>query len=586
MSAARAHSVDHEVALEKHSWGATLSPRRLWAVIAALMMGMLLAALDQTVVGTAMPRVIADLNGMEHYAWVATAYLLAETASMPIWGKLSDAYGRRLFFIIGMVLFMAGSALCGQAHSMLELIIYRGLQGLGGGAMMPVSQAIIGDLFPPKDRGKWLGIFMAVFGLATIIGPTLGGWITDNWGWRWTFYVNLPVGIVALALVVVALPGHVQLRKHRIDYLGAAVLVAAAVPLLLGFSWAGSDYAWSSPLIITLFAFSAVMWVAFVLIEERAKEPVLSPRLFTDRTFAVSAIAGFIAMAGMFGAIMYLPLYVQGVQGNSATDSGMVLTPMMLGFIASSIIGGQLLSRWGRYKILLLLGFLITVIGLYLLAQMGVDTSNRTVIINMVITGLGMGLPMAIFTIVVQNAYPLSRLGEVTAGLQFFRSVGGTIGLAIFGTILNNQFRSTFLEELPKPLKALVAGREEALGNPQALVSPEAKEKLSEGFALLGQKGEELFGMFMRTLKSALSAAISDLFLLALALTVLGLFVVFFLKEVPLRSTQSMLEADEEDDEGERKNRGEGEDEGQRKAEDEGQRKGEPRGKDLVVEPE
>jgi EmrB/QacA subfamily drug resistance transporter len=509
------------------------------------MMGMLLAALDQTVVGTAMPRVIADLNGMSHYAWVATAYLLAETASMPIWGKLSDAYGRRLFFIIGMVLFLIGSVLCGQAHSMTELILFRGLQGLGGGAMMPVAQAIIGDLFPPKDRGKWLGLFMAVFGLATIIGPTLGGWITDNWGWRWTFYVNVPFGIAALVLVAVALPGHVQLRKHRIDYLGATALVAAAVPLLLGFSWAGSDYAWDSPLIITLFTFSAIMWVVFVFVEKHAAEPVLSPSLFTDRTFAVSAVAGFIAMAGMFGAIMYLPLFVQGVQGNSATSSGMVLTPMMLGFIVSSIVGGQLLSRWGRYKLLLIMGFVVTIVGLWLLSRMGTETTNTAVVINMVITGLGMGMPMAIFTIVVQNAFPLSRVGEVTAGLQFFRSIGGTIGLAVFGTILNNQFRSSFLERLPAPLKPLIAGKEEVLSNPQALVSPEAREQIAEGFRMLGQQGEDLFRAFMSTLKAALATAISDLFLLGALLTVAGLVVVLFLREVPLRDTQSM-EGDEE----------------------------------------
>jgi EmrB/QacA subfamily drug resistance transporter len=544
VTAARHRDASHELAVEQHSWGATLSKRRLYAVLAALMMGMLLAALDQTVVGTAMPRVIADLNGMSHYAWVATAYLLAETASMPIWGKLSDAYGRRLFFIIGMVLFLVGSVLCGQAHSMTELILFRGLQGLGGGAMMPVAQAIIGDLFPPKDRGKWLGLFMAVFGLATIIGPTLGGWITDNWGWRWTFYVNLPFGIVALILVVVALPGHVQLRKHRIDYLGATALIAAAVPLLLGFSWAGSDYAWDSPLIISLFTFSAIMWVVFVFVEKHAAEPVLSPSLFTDRTFAVSAVAGFIAMAGMFGAIMYLPLFVQGVQGNSATSSGMVLTPMMLGFIVSSIVGGQLLSRWGRYKILLIMGFVVTIVGLWLLSRMGTETTNTAVVINMVITGLGMGMPMAIFTIVVQNAFPLSRVGEVTAGLQFFRSIGGTIGLAIFGTLLNNQFRSSFLEQLPAPLKPLVAGKEEVLGNPQALVSPEAKEQIADGFRMLGEQGEDLFRAFMSTLKAALATAISDLFLLGALLTVAGLVVVFFLREVPLRDTQSM-EGDE-----------------------------------------
>ena len=297
-------------------WGDTLSRRRIAFVITAVMLGMLLSALDQTVVGTAMPRIIASLNGLQHYAWVATGYLLASTASMPIWGKLSDAYGRERFFILGMAVFVTGSVLCGQSHSMTELILFRAFQGLGAGAMMPISQAIIGDIFPPAQRAKWSGVLMSVFAVATIIGPLLGGWITDSsLGWRWTFYVNVPVGILALTFAAFALPGHLSLRKHRIDYAGSALLVAASVPLLLGLSWGGSTYPWSSWEIVGLFVFSAVMWVAFFLRERRAAEPVINPQLFQNSVFTVSAVAGALQMAALFGAIMFLPLFVQGVLG-------------------------------------------------------------------------------------------------------------------------------------------------------------------------------------------------------------------------------------------------------------------------------
>jgi EmrB/QacA subfamily drug resistance transporter len=541
-------SAAHDAAVQEHSWS-NLSKRRTWLVLASVMAGMLLAAVDQTVVGTAMPRVIADLNGMSHYAWVAIAYLLASTASMPIWGKLSDAYGRKVFFIVGMLLFMAGSALCGQAHSMTELILFRALQGLGGGAMMPINQAIIGDLFPAKERGKWIGLLMSVFGLATIIGPTLGGYITDNLGWRWVFYVNLPVGIPALILAAIALPAHVSLRKHRIDYGGATILLAAAVSLLLAFSLGGSTYPWGSTTIIGLFAFSVVAWVAFVLYENRAAEPILAPALFKNRTFAVSSVAGFIAMAGMFGAIMFLPLFVQGVLGETATDSGVVLTPLMLGFIASSIIGGQILSRTGRYKWMIIISFVITVVGLYLLSTMGVDISHGTLVLYMVITGLGMGVSMGAFTIVVQNAFPLSRLGEVTAGMQFFRSIGGTIGLAVFGTVLNNQFSSAMQGRLPAALKTAATANPALLSNPQVLVNPAAKVKLAAAFDQFGPQGHTLFNQFMGAVRGSMDVAIGDLFILAAVITAVGTVVLFLMKEIPLRATHAMPE-DEVDAEG------------------------------------
>ena len=522
-------------------WGETLSRRRIAGVIIAVMLGMLLSAVDQTVVGTAMPRIIADLNGLQHYAWVATAYLLASTASMPIWGKLSDAFGRKRFFILGMAIFMVGSALCGQANGMTELIAFRALQGLGAGAMMPISQAIIGDIFPPAQRARWSGVLMSVFAVATIIGPLLGGWITDNYSWRWVFYVNLPVGIAALTAAVVALPGHVSLHKHRIDYSGATLLVAAAVPLLLAFSWAGSEYARGSWQIVSLFAFSGVMWVAFLLREARAAEPVINPRLFRNSIFRVSALASMLQSAAMFGAIMFLPLFVQGVQGKSATNSGIILMPMMLGAMVTSIGAGQILSRTGRYKWLVVSGFACVTIGAFLLSRMGVATSSAMLAVNMVVMGLGLGISMSSFTVIVQNQYPSHRLGEVTGGLQFFRSIGATVGMAIFGTILNNQFHAAMLKNLPAPLQKLTHGTGAALlDNPQVLLSESARTKIQATFARFGPQSEKLFAQFMGAVRHSLQMAISDIFVLAAIVGVIGLLVVLFLREDPLRRTHAM----------------------------------------------
>jgi EmrB/QacA subfamily drug resistance transporter len=527
-------------------WGDTLSRRRIVMVIISVLLGMLLSALDQTVVGTAMPRIVADLNGLQHYAWVATGYLLASTASMPIWGKLSDAYGRKVFFMIGMVIFVLGSALCGQAHSMTELIAFRTVQGAGAGAMMPVVQAILGDIFPPAQRARWMGVLMSVFGVATIIGPLLGGWITDNMGWRWTFYVNLPIGIIALAFAAVALPAHVSLRRHVVDYYGAALLVAAAVPLLLAFSWAGSTYSWGSATIIGLFIVSVVMWLSFFWRESRAAEPVLNPQLFRNRIFAVSAVASSLQSAGMFGAIMFLPLFVQGVLGKTATNSGVILTPLMLGAIVTSIASGQVLARTGRYKVVVVTGFVAVAGGTYLLSRMGVGTTQGTLALYMVILGLGLGVAMSAFTVIVQNQYPSYRLGEVTAGLQFFRSIGATVGLAVFGSILNNRFASGMLHNLPGPLKGS-AGK---LDNPQVLLSSGARETIATGFDKYGAQGHQLFLAFMDAVRHSLASAISDLFVLGTVIGILGLVAVLFLKEVPLRRTHAMREAQEVAEEG------------------------------------
>jgi EmrB/QacA subfamily drug resistance transporter len=530
-------------------WGETLGRRRIGFVIAAVMLGMLLAALDQTVVGTAMPRIVASLNGLQHYAWVATGYLLASTASMPIWGKLSDAYGRKRFFILGMALFVTGSVLCGQSHSMTELIMFRAFQGLGAGAMMPISQAIIGDIFPPATRARWTGVLMSVWGFATIIGPLLGGWITDSsLGWRWTFYVNVPVGIIALTFAAFALPGHVSLRKHAIDYLGSTLLVAAAVPLLLGLSWGGNTYPWMSWQIVGMFGFSLAMWVSFAVREMQAAEPVINPRLFQNSIFTVSAAAAALQSAAMFGAIMFLPLFVQGVLGKSATNSGIILMPMMLGAIATSIGAGQILAKTGRYKVIVIIGFILAAIGAWLLSRMGVGTTWPTVTRNMVVMGLGLGVAMSSFTVIVQNQYPSHRLGEVTAGLQFFRSIGSTVGLAVFGTILNNQFAASMKANLPAALAKYNGSA--ALDNPQVLLSPSASTKIHGMFAKSGAPGEALFKAFMHAVRLSLSTAISDLFLISAVVGLAGLIVVLFLREDPLRRTHALdPDSGEEDSE-------------------------------------
>jgi EmrB/QacA subfamily drug resistance transporter len=527
---------------EPQALSATVSRRRLISILIGVMLGMLLAALDQTIVGTALPRIVANLGGLEQYAWVVTAYLLASTVSIPLYGKLSDMYGRRIFFISGMVIFLIGSALAGTSQNMTQLIIYRGIQGLGAGGMMPIALAIIGDIFPPSERGKWQGLFVAVFGLASIIGPTLGGWITDNWGWRWVFYVNMPVGIIAILTAGFVLPKAIRRMHHTVDYLGATTLVAWAVPLLLAFSWAGTQYSWNSWQIIGLFIFAAVMLIIFVLIELRAAEPIITPRLFKNSIFLVSVIATFLISAGMFGAILYLPLFVQGVLGDSATNSGIVLTPLMLGFMFSSIVGGQLLSRTGRYKILAIGGFAVAAVGMFLLSRMTITTVEGEVVRNMIVTGLGIGVMMSLFTIVVQNAFPYRQLGEVTAGITFFRSMGSTMGVAVMGTIMINGFQSALQSNMPQALTRLASARHLSLSqlqNPQVLLAPDALAKIQHGFAAFGAQGLVLFHQLIEAIRVSLSIAITNVFFLGFIIMLLGLFVTLFLREIPLRKSNT-----------------------------------------------
>ncbi len=513
--------------------------RRVWLVLAGVLLGMLLGALDQTVVGTAMPRIIAELRGLEHYAWVFTAYMLASTVTVPIYGKLSDIYGRRGLFLLGMGVFLLGSALSGLAQTMTQLIVFRAVQGLGAGALFPISLALVGDLLPPAERGKWQGVFAGVWGVTAIVGPTLGGWITDHWGWRWVFYVNMPVGAVALVTAGLTIPGRLSRREHAIDYLGAALLIAGTVPLLLALSWAGAEYPWSSPQIVGLLTFAAVMLSVFFLVELRAPEPIVNPRLFRNRIYTLSVLAGFFIAVGMFGTILYLPLFIQGVLGRTATNSGAVLTPMMLGFVTSSIVGGQLMARTGRYKALAIGSVALAALGMVLLSRMTPQSTGSEVVRNMVVTGLGIGTTMSLFTIVVQNAFPPQVLGEVTSGLVFFRSIGGTLGAAILGSVLTNRFTSAFTANLPEPIRQHVSPEQLGLlRNPQALVSPEAMARMQQAFEQFGSAGQQLFDQVMLALRLSLSSAITGLFAVGAAFMLLALVATAALPEIPLRRTR------------------------------------------------
>ena len=503
-----------------------MSKRGVILVFVALMLGMLLASLDQTIVSTAMPTIVGELGGLEHLAWVITAYLLLSTVSVPLYGKLSDIYGRKPLFQFALVAFLIGSLLSGAAQNMPQLIGFRAVQGLGAGGIMAMSQAIIGDIVPPRDRGKYGGFLGGVFAFSSVAGPLLGGLFVDHLSWRWVFYINLPIGIVALLVTARAL--HVTQRrvKHSIDYLGSALMVGSVTALLLVTTWGGREYAWDSPTIVGLGVAGVVLLIGFVLQERRAAEPLLAPRLFRQSIFTISSGVSFVVGLAMFGAIAFMPLYLQIVHGASATSSGLRMLPMMVGLLGTSIVSGQVISRTGRYRIFPIAGTALLVLGLLLMARLTVTSGAFDISLAMFVTGAGVGLVMQVMVLAVQNAVEFRDLGAATAGVSFFRSMGGSFGVAIFGAILNNRLAYHLPREVPvEALRGI---------DPSALTSsPEVIRALPA----------DLLAGLLR----AFSMSLQSVFLAAVPIAIVAFVLALFLREKALATSVSGHAASGED---------------------------------------
>ncbi|MBI4338089.1 MAG: MFS transporter [Chloroflexi bacterium] len=515
-------------------------PRRTVVLtMAGVMLAMFLGALDQTVVGTAMPRIIADLGGFDRYTWVTTAYLVSSTTVVPIVGRLSDIYGRKWFYVVGIAIFLLGSALSGLSQTIDQLILFRALQGLGGGVMIANAFVAIGDLFPATERGKYQGFIAAIFGLSSVVGPALGGFVTDTLSWHWVFYINIPLGVPVIALFVRYFPqSHRGGSRGSLDYLGMVTLVFCVVPLLLGLSWGGVVYAWASPQVTGALAVAALMGAIFVLVELRAASPIMPLTIFRNGVVSVSLAAIFLTGFGMFGAIIFVPLFFQGVLGSSATSSGSFLTPMMLGVVAGSVLSGQALSRLGgHYKLQSLAGLGIMAVGAFLLSRISAQTSYAQAVLSIVVLGLGLGTTFPPFTIAVQNAVPYRVMGIATSSTQFFRSIGGTLGLAVLGAFMTTRFDTHLAAALSPAIRQAMPPERlaELSSNPQALMSPGAIARLQGELAQLGPQGVALGQQLIAGLREALASAIGDVFLVAVAAVLAAWVITLFLKEIPLK---------------------------------------------------
>ncbi len=521
-----------------HSPAADLSPRAKQGIVVAIMLALFLGALDQTIVGTALPRIITELNGASLYTWVVTIYLLASTVTVPIYGKLSDMYGRKPLLLIGVGLFLVGSALAGLSQNIEQLIIFRGIQGLGAGALFPIALATIGDLFSAQERGRYQGLFGAVFGLSSLVGPALGGFLTDTLSWHWIFYVNLPIGIFAMAIITRELPTIKGRANQKIDFLGAITFAAGIIPVLIGLTNVQSN-AFGTPEVAGLISLGLVILGGFLFIEAKAAEPIIPLELFRNRTFAAAAAATFFASFGFFSSIIFLPRYFQSVLGESATSSGYATLPLLLGVIISSVSAGQIVARRGRYKRLILGAILLVAAGSLLLTNLQADTNPWVLRGWMFLAGLGVGPTLSVFTIVVQNAVPFRFLGAATSNLTFFRQVGGSVGLAIVGSYFGGQLATTIPARLaaviPPELAAGFSGGSVDLSKLTNVgdLGPTILASLPE---TVRPMVEPLIPAIVLAIKAGIADAIGSIFWLALVASLLAFVLSTLIEEIPLRS--------------------------------------------------
>jgi EmrB/QacA subfamily drug resistance transporter len=484
--------------------------QRVRLIFGALLLVLLLASLDQTIVSTALPTIVGDLGGIQHLSWVVTAYLLASTIAGPLYGKLGDLYGRKKLLQAAIVIFLIGSALCGISQNMAELIAFRALQGLGGGGLMVTTIAVVGDIIPPRERGRYQGFFGGVFGVSTVIGPLLGGFFVDNLSWRWIFYVNVPIGLAAFVVIGAVFQARPPTAQARVDYLGAAVLAGALSAIVLFTSLGGTTYAWGSGEILALIVIAVALTVAFPFVEARAAEPILPLELFRNHAFVVTSAVGFIVGLALFGSVTYMPLYLQIVKGHSPTQSGLLLTPLMAGVLVTSIGSGQLITRHGRYRPFPIAGTAIATVGLYLLSRLGVETSAWVAAGYMLVLGLGLGMVMQVLVLAAQNAVEYRLLGVATSGSTLFRQVGGSVGVSLFGAIFANRLAHELAGRLPTGAHLPAAANPAAVKRlPAAVHAPYV---------------------------AAFSAALEPVFLAAAGIMFLGFLLTWLLPEIPLRA--------------------------------------------------